>query len=85
MAMNRYVLSTLKSTSAVGIPDGHVLRMVGEPKVGERMAMFGADGVRVVTTVVERIEVDDLGLGTYIHTRNSLYYLEQLRELQAAA
>jgi hypothetical protein len=83
--INRYVLTTLTSSSSASVPCGQVLRMVGEPVVGQRLTFFGTDGFRVITTTVTKVEPDDLGLGTYIHTQNSLYHLERLGASQMAA
>lgn len=51
------------------------VRLVGEPRVGHPMIMFGRDGLRIITTRVLRLMRDAATAVTYVQTKNTLYLL----------
>jgi hypothetical protein len=51
--------------------------MVGGPQIGRPMVMYGSDGNRrIVTSPVVRVFDGTEGRGTFVETRNTLYFLE---------
>ncbi len=76
-AIHSYRLTTVRSDVGRFTESTYGVRMVGGPRVGRPMVMFGGDGNRrIVTSPVVRMFAGTDGDGTYVQTRNSLYFLE---------
>ena len=72
-----YRLTTIRSTPGRHASPADRVRMLGGPQIGRPMVMFGGDGNRrIVTSPVVRVFDGTEGRGTYVETRNTLYFLE---------
>ena len=76
-SIHSYRLTTIRGDAGRFPEPTFGVRMVGGPQVGRPMVMYGGDGNRrIVTSPVVRMFAGTDGDGTYVQTRNTLYFLE---------
>lgn len=75
--IHSFRLTTIRSAAGRSSSGGSSVRMVGGPQIGRPMVMYGSDGnSRIVTSPVVRMFDGTEGRGTFVETRNTLYFLE---------
>lgn len=75
-SIHSYRLTTIRNAKG-RFAESYRVRMVGGPEIGRPMVMYGSDGERrIVTSPVVRMFEGTQGNGTYVQTRNTLYFLE---------
>jgi hypothetical protein len=76
--IHSYRLTTLRSSAHRFAEAAYGVRMLGTPRLGRPMVMYDArDGNRrIVTSPVIRVFGGGSSDGTYVQTRNTLYFLE---------
>jgi hypothetical protein len=75
--IHSYRLTTIRSAAGRLNEAAYGVRMLGGPRPGRPMVMYDSDGNRrIVTSPVVRIFGANESSGTYVQTRNTLYFLE---------